>query len=520
MKEQGKVWLIGAGPGDPGLLTLKGKRILQNAELVLYDNLVGRGVLALLPLSAEIMYVGKSAGKHTLSQHELNSLLVQKAREGKRVVRLKGGDPFLFGRGGEEVEELAKNNIPFEVIPGISAAIAVPEYFGIPLTHRDCCSQVHIVTAHGRDDAAGPAINWKALVQAGGTLVIFMGLSSAETVCDSLIEAGMSPSTLTAVLEQGTSARQKKLVTTLEKLGAEAKERSFKPPALIVVGEVCGYSDKLSWYEKKPLAALRIGITRPRSRSGELFNLLSDAGAEVIQIPVIQTRIIPETPLLRETLQKMTSPKNAGTDPLVADNAGTDWFIFTSPSGVEIFFEKLKTYHIDIRKLGAARFAAIGKTTAAELENRGILVDVVPEHFSGADLSAALLKKLQAGDRVILPRSSMGGDFIVDALTRAGITCLDIPIYDTITGIGPAVPAHWDHLIEDLDLCVFTSGSTVEGFASLFGAGTMQGLKAFCIGRETAAAAEKYGAKTFIAENAEMDAILRAIIDAKNGGLL
>ncbi|MDR2484084.1 MAG: uroporphyrinogen-III C-methyltransferase [Treponema sp.] len=517
MKEQGKVWLVGAGPGDAGLLTLKGRRILQNAELVLYDNLVGPGVLSLLPPAAETMYVGKSAGKHALSQHELNSLMVQKAREGKQVVRLKGGDPFLFGRGGEEAEELEKNNIPFEVVPGISAAIAVPEYFGIPLTHRDCCSQVHIVTAHGREDAAGLAINWKALVQAGGTLVIFMGLSSAETVCRSLMEAGLPPSTLTAVLEQGTSARQKKLVTTLEKLAAEAKERPFKPPALIVIGEVCGYSDKLSWYEKKPLAALRIGITRPRNRSGELFNLLSDAGAEVIQIPVIQTRIIPETPRLRETLQEMAV---AGGAPHAAGKAGTGWFVFTSPAGVEIFFEKLKTYGIDIRKLRAARFAAIGKTTASELESRGILVDVIPEHFSGADLSGALLKELQPGDRAVLPRSSMGGAFIVDELTRAGITCLDIPIYDTITGIGPAVPLHWDHLIEGLDLCVFTSGSTVEGFASLFGAGTLQGLKAFCIGKETADAAARYRAKTFIAENAAMEAIVQGIIDAKNGGLL
>jgi uroporphyrinogen III methyltransferase/synthase len=322
----------------------------------------------------------------------------------------------------------------------------------------------------------------------------------------------MSPSTPTAVLEQGTTARQKKLITTLERLAAEAKERSFKPPALIVVGEVCGYSDKLSWYEKKPLAALRIGVTRPRSCSAELFNLLSEAGAEVIQIPVIQTRIVAETPRLQETLQEIAS-KDSG-------DAGDDWFVFTSPVGVAIFFEKLANYRIDIRKLKQAKFAAIGKTTASELETRGIVVDVVPGHFSSADLSGALLQKLKPGDRVILPRSGMGGTFIVNELTGAGIGCLDIPIYDTVTGPEPSAPAHWEHLIEDLDLCVFTSGSTVEGFASFFGTGTMEGLKAFCIGRETAVAAEKYGAKTFVAENATMEALVQAIIDAKNGGFL
>jgi uroporphyrinogen III methyltransferase/synthase len=231
MNETGKVWLVGAGPGDVGLLTLKGERVLRNAEIVLYDNLVGRGVLSLIPLSAEVIYVGKRAGKHAVPQEDLNDLLVEKAREGKRVVRLKGGDPFLFGRGGEEIEELKKNGVAFEVVPGISAASAVPAYFGIPLTHRDCASQVHIVTAHGRqDDEAGRAIDWKALALAGGTLVFFMGLSAAGDIAVNLAAAGMSPETPAAILERGTTAHQKKIITTLNRIATEAESRSFSAP--------------------------------------------------------------------------------------------------------------------------------------------------------------------------------------------------------------------------------------------------------------------------------------------------
>ena len=497
---------MGAGPGDAGLLTLKALRLLRNADIVLYDNLVGPGVLSLLPPDAQTVYVGKREGKHAMPQGDLNRLLIQKAREGKRVVRLKGGDPLLFGRGGEELEALAEAGIPFAVIPGISAAIAVPGYFGIPLTHRDCSSQVHIVTAHSRSGAA--ALDWKALVRAGGTLVIFMGAASVEAVCRGLMEAGMPPGALAALLERGTGARQKKVIAALDRLAAEAAKQSCGSPALIIAGGVCAYSDKLSWYEKQPLAALRIGVTRPRDRAKELCNLLADAGAEAVQIPVMQTRIIAETPRLRRALHE------------AAQSGAADWLVFTSPRGVQRFFEKLKTYRIDIRRLKALKFAAIGSATASELEKRGIIVDVVPAHFSGADLCGALLGAVKPGARAILPRSSLGGAYITDALRNAGIECLDIPLYETINAAQPADAAYWERLIEDLDLCVFTAASTVKAFAARFGPHTLNGLGAFCIGKETAAAAEAYGAKTFIAENATVEAIVQGIISARNRGLL
>jgi uroporphyrinogen III methyltransferase/synthase len=441
------------------------------------------------------------------------------------VVRLQGGDPLLFGRGGEEIEELKKNGVAFEVVPGLSAASAVPADFGIPLTHRDCASQVHIVTAHGRqDDEAGRAINWKALALAGGTLVFFMGVSSAGEIAKNLVAAGMSPETPAAILERGTTARQKKIITTLDRIAAEAEARSFAPPALILVGGVCRYSDTLSWYEDKPLSNLCIGVTRPTNRSKILSTMLAELGAEVIQIPVIETREIPETPELRRVLEEIAA-KTSGIPEASGAPAGVlsrDWFVFTSPAGADIFFEKLKSYHIDIRRLAFAKFAAIGSKTALELENRGILVDLVPGHFSGQDLSVDLLKTVQKGSRVILPRSRIGSDLVVNELSKAGIECIDIPIYDTVTApfTGGRDPAFWEHLYAGLDCGVFTSGSTVEGFASLFGKEKLAGLKAFCIGRETAAVAQRYGAEVFIAENATMDSIVETIINAKKEGLI
>jgi uroporphyrinogen III methyltransferase/synthase len=501
-KPAGKVYLVGAGPGDPGLFTVKGERILQDAEVVLYDNLVGRGVLSKIPPDAEAIYVGKRSGDHALSQDRIGALLAEKAAEGKRVVRLKGGDPFLFGRGGEELEGLKAAGIPFEVVPGVSSALAVPAYFGIPVTHRDCCSAVHIITGHG-GDSIHRDIDYQALVKAGGSMVFLMGLSSLEAVCRNLVEAGLDPRTPGAVLSQGTTAKQRKVLAPVSKLPEAAREAGLESPAVIVAGEVCGFSEQFSWAEDRPLAGLRIGITRPGNKAGRLSAMLAAEGAEVVELPSIRTIAIDD------------SDAETALNTVLEDPCENDWFVFTSPVGVEVFFEKLRARRRDIRSLGRARFAAIGSATARALEDRGIVPDLVPDHYSGDDLGRALRGAAQQGERVILPRSRIGTDTLTRHLEEAGINFLDIPIYDTIPALRAGTPAAWavyrDMLLENLDWIVFTSASTVEGFAAVFGLEKTRGVKALCIGAQTAAAAKQKGMETVTAENATLESMLERL---------
>ncbi|MDR1301365.1 MAG: uroporphyrinogen-III C-methyltransferase, partial [Treponema sp.] len=490
----GKVWLVGAGPGDPGLLTVKAERVLQDAELVLFDRLVGKGILAKIPAQAERIYVGKKPGKHLIPQGEINRLIVKNAAQGKQVVRLKGGDPFLFGRGGEELEGLKEAGIPFEVVPGIASALGVPAYFGIPVTHRDYAGAVHIITGHS---CGKEPIPYKALVQAGGTLIFLMGLSALEGICTGLIQAGLDPDTPGALLEQGTTAKQRKVFAPVSCLSAEAHQLGIKAPGILVIGRVCGLAPGFSWIDAKPLAGLRIGVTRPPRKESRLSELLAAAGAEVVGIPTIQTIPLEETPLLEQSLLGLS---------------GQDWLAFTSPWGVEVFFAKLKTYQRDIRSLGGIRFAAIGRATAGALEDRGILVDLVPAHFNSRSLGMALALAVKPGERVILPRAKIGTDEVLQPLQDAGIPFLDIPIYDTLPAAAYQDPTYRELLLEGLDWVTFTSASTVEGFKAMAGLDLMPGFKALCIGKQTALAAEGYGMEILVADNASMESMVEKLI--------
>jgi uroporphyrinogen III methyltransferase/synthase len=516
LRPRGKVFLVGAGPGDPGLLTLKGDRVLRSAEVVLYDNLVGRGILSRIPQSAEAIYVGKRSGNHALSQNAIAALLITKAREGKRVARLKGGDPFLFGRGGEELEGLRAAGIPFEVVPGVSSAFAAPAYSGIPLTHRDHCSSVHIVTGHG-GDSVDRDIDYHALVQAGGTLVLLMGLSSLEEICGNLVKAGLDPETPGAVISRGTTARQRRVLSPLSKLPGAVREAGLESPAIIVIGAVCAFAEQFSWTAALPLAGLRIGVARPRDRAGRLSAMLAAEGAEVVELPSIRTVPVDDNSDAAGAL------KNALTGP-----HDRDWFAFTSPFGVQVFFEKLRGQRRDIRSLGGARFAALGSATAAALEERGIIPDLVPEHYSGEALGKALGRAVKPGERVIFPRSRIGSDGAIRPLEEAGIDFLDSPLYDTLPepyGATPEGAVYRDMLCEDLDWVIFTSASTVAGFVAAFGAAfgaekalgpkalgpKALGLKALCIGARTAAAAEKQGMKIVVAEKATLESMVERL---------
>jgi uroporphyrinogen III methyltransferase/synthase len=506
---KGRVALVGAGPGDGGLLTLKGERLLREADMVLYDKLVGRGVLSRIPPETETLYVGKEAGRHTLPQEEINRLLVQAAAEGKRVVRLKGGDPFLFGRGGEEIEGLREAGIPFEVVSGVSSAFAVPASFGIPVTHRDYCSSVHIITGHNREDG-GSEIPYEALVKAGGTLIFLMGVGSLEPICRGLMAAGMDGNTPAAILEAGTTARQRGVLSVLSRLPEEAEKAEVRSPAITVVGKVCALADTFSWMEAKPLGGVRIGITRPRNRAPRFRDMLAREGAEVVEIPSIETVPLDHTPDLEEALAAL------------AAKAGKGWLVFTSPAGVEVFFDKLRAVGRDIRSLGGIKFAAIGKTTASVLEDRGILVDLVPGEYSGRALGKALAAAMEPGDAALLPRSRIGSAEVIRPLVEAGIPYRDLPLYDTLPLAARLEGTLREILLEGLDWVAFTSASTVEGLAAAAGKGGLEGRRALCIGAQTAAAAEKYRMKIYTAQEATLESMVEKLKEEvlKNGGAL
>lgn len=378
----GKVWLVGAGPGDVGLFTLKGKQVLEQAEVVVYDSLVGDGVLAMVPAGARLINVGKRAGHHLMKQEMINQVLLEEAQKGYRVVRLKGGDPFLFGRGGEELELLSEHGIPYEVVPGVTSCIAVPAYNGIPVTHRDYCSSVHVITGHKK---AGQSYNidFEALVRTGGTLVFLMGVTALEDICSNLIKAGMSPSVPAAILQQGTTAGQKRIVATVGTLKEEVDRQGILTPAIIVVGGVCEVADRFEWYEKLPLAGCKIVVTRPKELISQMADRLRKQGAEVLELPAIALSPVEDDRKIRECLEQLEKYQ---------------WIAFTSPSGVKIFFEFLKKNGKDIRALGRAKIAAIGKGTKRELEARGMYPDLMPEVFDGASLG----KKWQSAVRKIL----------------------------------------------------------------------------------------------------------------------
>ncbi len=502
----GKVWLVGAGPYDAGLFTLKGKAVLEQAEVVVYDHLVGQGILAMISKEAKWINVGKISGDHPVPQQEINQILVEEALNGKRVVRLKGGDPFLFGRGGEELEELCKNGISFEIVPGVTSAISVPAYNGIPVTHRDFCSSVHIITGHTKNLARAD-IDFSALVKFGGTLVFLMGVASMPVICRELIDAGMDPAMPAAILENGTAAHQRRVVSDLLHLPEEADKAAIKTPAIIVVGKVCSLAEQFHWAEDRPLGKLKILVTRPKDRNSGLTAKLQEYGAEVVEVPTIETDMILENDSLKEALKNMEAYQ---------------WVAFTSPFGVKVFFQKLQELKIDIRKLAGLKFAAIGSATQKAIEEKGILVDLVPETFDGRALGEALARRLLEEEKnieerlvVLIPRAKIGTEEVTKPLEDAGLLYEDLPIYDTVEASGVEF-ARYD---DTFDYVAFTSASTVRGFVRL----TKEmvdakeidytKVKAVCIGEQTAQEANQYGMKTFVAEKASIDSMIDRFLE-------
>ena len=493
--QTGKVYLVGAGPADVGLLTLRGKELIERADVVVYDALVGQAVLGLIPESTRRIDVGKRAGEHPVPQQRINMILLEEALSGSQVVRLKGGDPFLFGRGGEELELLEQNGIPFEVVPGVSSAAAVPAYAGIPLTHRDFCSSVHIIT--GQRKSARPPEEFEALVRAGGTLVFLMGVGGLEQICTGLTEAGMPPETPAALIERGTTARQRRLLSTVAALPEEARQAGVRPPAVLMVGEVCRLSERFSWAEKRPLHGKKILVTRPREMASRLTGMLREAGAEVIEIPAIRTVEIPENPALDLSL----------------DHVGRyGWLVLTSPSGARIFFERLRRQQRDVRMLGEIRLAAIGAATAREIEAHGLFADLVPERFSAAALGTALAQSA-GGTRVLIVRAREGSPDLTAELERAGIPYDDLPLYDTVYESAQSMVGAAMLDAGEVDYVAFTSASTVQGFVRAIGARDYSGIRAACIGEATARAAQACGMQVVVAEQATMQSLVQLMTE-------
>jgi len=500
---KGKVYLIGAGPGDIGLLTLKGKECLERADVVVYDELANKSFLGFAKKEAEFLYVGKKAAHHSLPQEKINELLVDRAARGQVVARLKGGDPFIFGRGGEEASELAAAGIPFEVVPGVTSAIAVPAYAGIPLTHRDFTATVALVTGHEDPTKGESNIAWDHLAHSAGTIVFLMGVGNLSRICSELLKAGKSPATPVAVIERGTLNAQKTVAGNLETIGGLAAESNIRPPAIIIVGDVVGLRDKLGWFEKRPLFGRRIVVTRAREQASRFMTMLTELGAECVEFPTIE--IIP--PASWEDM-----------DAAVRDLKDFNWIVTTSVNGVGYFLERLYAAGKDARDLKGIRVAAIGPKTAEAWHGAGIKPDLVPEEYVAEAVIESFKRYDLSGSSVLIPRAEEAREILQDGVAAMGARVRVVTAYRTVRPVRE-VQAMRELLKEGLiDMVTFTSSSTVRNFMGMFSderAELMEWMRhtsVACIGPITAKTARSEGLKVdLVPESYTIEAFASAI---------
>lgn len=476
MKNRGVVYLVGAGPGDPGLITIKAVECLRKADVVAYDYLANKSFLDYARPAAEKIYVGKKGAFHSREQVQINQLLIDRAGKGKTVVRLKGGDPFVFGRGGEEAEALAEVGVPFEVVPGVTSAIAVPAYAGIPMTHRDFTPAVAIVTGHEKDSQGAHGPDWVALSRMG-TIVFLMGYGNLPRIVKNLTDAGMDPLTPAAVIQWGTLPRQKTVLGTLETIAKEVDRIGIKPPTIIVVGKVVTLSKKLGWFERKPLFGKRILVTRSPERAGLLAQALREAGAEVIEIPTIE--IMP--------------PKSfAKLDRAVRSVSKYHWIVFASVNAVDHFFRRLRQKGEDLRELQGVRIAVVGPATKRAVEDRGLKADLVARRSSAEGLVQALRRKGVSGKKILIPRSRLGREDLVEGLEKLKARVEAVEAYRPVLPEGRREDLNG--LIEkgNIDGVIFASPSAVENFQKMAGR-ILPELPVVCIGPTTAKRAREAG---------------------------
>jgi len=481
--KNGKVFLVGAGPGDLGLLTLRAKECIEQADVIIYDYLSNPEMLAWARQDAEIIYAGKKSGEHTLSQDQINQLLIEKARDGKKVVRLKGGDPFVFGRGAEEAKAISDAGVVFEIVPGITAAIAGPAYAGIPVTHRSENSHVTFFTGHEDPSKVESAIDYGALAKLGGTQVMLMGVERIDSITRTMIANGVRRDLPVALVRWATTGRQNTLTGTVENIAERVKAAGFEAPAVAVFGDVVALRNDLNWYERRPLSGKRIVVTRTRKQAGALTSQLRGLGADVIELPTI--RIEPPTDL-REFAE------------LVQDAHMYDWIVFTSPNGVDAFFEIFFKLYNDAREIGAAKIAAIGPATAQRVRDFHLHVDLQPEEF----VAEAVVKEFQKQGgvenlRILLARAEKARDVLPKELSKLGAIVDEGFAYRTVPETRDITGARRRLLDEGADLITFTSSSTVENFLAL-GLAWPRGMGVASIGPITSETARDNGLKVEI----------------------
>lgn len=506
MGNKSMVYLVGAGPGDNKLITVKGKECIKRADVIIYDRLVNKALLNYKSDNTEVVYVGKSPQGHTFKQWEINELLAAKALEGKVVVRLKGGDPFVFGRGGEEALFLKEKNISFEIVPGITSAVAVPAYAGIPVTHRGTASSVCFITGNEDPEKESSDIDWEKLAETSCTLVFLMGTGNLVKIANRLIENGRSPETPAAVINWGTLANQKTLTGTLGNIAQKCSREGSMNPAVIVVGEVVSLREKIKWYENKPLFGKKILITRSRSQAGLLAEEIMELGGEAYEFPTIEIKPPDDFFQFDSALEKLNE---------------YIWIIFTSTNGVDSFFNRLFCLGKDARSLGQNKIAALGPKTQEALSKYGISADFVPEEYRTEALIDGLTNEEVAGKKILLPRADIARKLLPQELRRKGAEIHEITVYKTVMGGGDVSKVTKMLLKGEIDVVTFTSSSTVINFVTLVGQdiiSEISGTTLFAaIGPVTADTAEKKGIKIdMCAQEYTIKGLIKAVVDYYN----
>jgi len=452
-EKKGKVYLVGAGPGALDLVTLRARELIGLADVLIYDYLCNPLMLQWARTGVETIYAGKSGSSHTLSQEEINALFLKYADAGKEVVRLKGGDPYIFGRGGEEAQFLVHSRIPFEVVPGVTSAIAAPSYAGIPMTHRDLASTVTFVTGHEDPSKPESSIDWAHLASLRGTKVFLMGIVRLREIALRLVAEGADPATPVALVRWGTMAWQESLEGTLATIADLVEQRGFTAPAVTIIGDVVKLRSELNWFEALPLFGQRVVVTRTRRQAGGLTRRLARLGADVLEIPTIRT-----VPVKLDETQRGK----------LADLSNYfDWLVFTSPNAVDLFFAEYFTIQSDLRKLGPVKIAAVGPATAAHLDELHLHVDLQPEVYTAEKLAEAFSKGGIAGARVCLPHGRLADPLLADQLRENGATVEEWVVYDTESEPEDVTGARARYLKEGAHWITFTSSSTVENWHAL-----------------------------------------------------
>jgi uroporphyrinogen III methyltransferase/synthase len=508
------VALVGAGPGDPALITVGGVARLAEADVVIYDRLANPALLRHARADALLIDAGKTPERHTLTQDEINALLVEHARAGKRVVRLKGGDPFVFGRGGEEAQALRVAGLPFEIIPGVSSAIAAPAYAGIPVTHRGIATSFAVITGHEDPTKDESGIDWPSVARGADTLIFLMGVGRLDEIAARLVEHGRDPSTAAAVVEWGTLPRQRVASGTLATIAASVRDAGIRPPAVTVVGEVASLRDGLRWYDNRPLSGKRVLVTRTRQQASVLSRALADAGAAALERPTIE--IVEDA-----------------DDAAVADAIGTlgtsayGWVVFTSANAIDIFLRHLHEAGLDARAFRRAQIACVGPGTAAALEARGLRADLVPERYVAEGLLDAFATRVMRGQRVLLPRARGARDVLIDGLQAMGARIDELPLYRAAVPASPDAEGLRRLRAGEIDIVTFASSSAVRNLIEMLEnsrqqtgdnrtpADVLRGAAIAAIGPVTAAAVRDAGLEVAVeASEYTIEGLVRALVDA------